>query len=64
MIKDNKNGYLIKMGDKEGFIDSVCSLITNTELRQQMGNVARQSVDRYSANNILPLWLELFKSFR
>lgn len=62
IITDGEDGFLVKDRDIETFAQRVCQLIENEELRQQMGKNAIQNAQRYSADNIMPKWRELFES--
>lgn len=64
IITNGKDGYVIYHRDIECFANQVCELIENGQLRQQMGKAGIQSVQRYSAERIMPMWKELFDSFR
>ena len=62
IITDGEDGFLVKDRDIETFAQRVCQLIENVELREQMGKNAIQNAQRYSADNIIPKWHELFES--
>ena len=64
IITDGVDGFIVKDRDIKIFADRVCQLIEHPELRQRMGRSAVQSVLRYTAERILPMWKELFESFR
>lgn len=60
LIKNGKDGYLVKARDFDAFADSICKLMENPELRKDMGSTALVSSQRYSAEQIMTLWLQLF----
>ena len=60
LIADEKDGYLIKDRDIDAFVSRICGLIENPELRKAMGQTARMSSQRYSVEQIMTLWLQLF----
>lgn len=60
LIADEKDGYLIKDRDIDAFVNRICGLIDNPELRKAMGQTARMSSQRYSVEQIMTLWLQLF----
>lgn len=62
IITDGKDGYIISNRDIDAFANKVCQLIENPKLRQEMGGAAVQSAKRYSAEIIMPQWIELFDS--
>lgn len=61
-IDNGENGFLIKNRDIRTFADKICQLIENHDLRKQMGKAAVRSVQRYSADKIMPQWKQLFES--
>ena len=61
IITDKVDGLLIKNGDLQFFALQIIALIQNPNLRQQMGEKARQNVQRFSARRIVQQWDELFK---
>ena len=61
IITDGVDGFLIKNRDTVAFIDKVCLLIENGELRRQMGRNGVVSSQRYRPDIIMPKWIELFK---
>ena len=62
LITDGKDGYLIKERDIDFFTDRVCQLIENRDLRIKMGQLAISTTKRYVADEVMPLWLQLFES--
>ncbi len=62
IIKNGKDGFLIKNGSIKEFAESVIKLIDNKELRTKMGKAAADNVQRFSPKTILKEWDELFKS--
>lgn len=64
IVTDGEDGFLVEDRDIVFFALRVCQLIENVELRQQMGKNAIQKAQRYSADNIMPMWKELFDSFK
>ena len=61
IITDGVDGFLIKNRDNGAFVDKVCLLIENEDLRKQMGQNGALSSQRYRADIIMPKWIELFK---
>jgi len=62
IISDGVDGFLIKDRNIEDFADKVCRLIEDEGLRRRMGQAGVESSQRYSAENIMPLWKSLFDS--
>lgn len=60
LITDERNGYLVKDGDSDAFVSRICGLIDNPELRKAMGQTAFLSSQRYTVEQIMPYWLQLF----
>lgn len=61
IIKDGETGFLIPNRDKEVFAEKVCLLIESLSLRQKMGLAASKSSQRFSAEKIMPQWVDLFE---
>jgi glycosyltransferase involved in cell wall biosynthesis len=60
IITDGVDGFLVRDRNLKCFADKVCQLIENPDLRQQMGQAAIRSSQRYQADRIMPAWHELF----
>lgn len=61
LIKEGLNGYLLSDGNIADFADKVIQLISNEEMRQQMGNNAYKLVlQEYTEEKIMNKWLSLF----
>jgi len=62
IITDGVDGFLIKDRSVDDFADKVCQLIEDEDLRRRMGAAGMKSAQRYSAENIMPIWKKLFES--
>jgi len=62
LIQNDYNGYLIPFGDLQTFADKVMYLIENEEKRQLLGRNARNFISKYSVENIMRIWIDLFDS--
>jgi len=62
IIQDGVNGFLVDLGDIDGFAEKICLLIENEELRKEMGKSARIRSERFSIETIAQEWNELFCS--
>lgn len=62
IITDGIDGYVIRNRNVEYFANQVCQLIESKELRIQIGRAGIHSVQRFSAERIMPVWKELFSS--
>jgi glycosyltransferase involved in cell wall biosynthesis len=60
IISDQEDGFLIKSGDVKSFADKVIFLIKNEEIRKKMGFAASVNSRRFSAEIIMPMWINLF----
>ena len=61
IISDGVDGFLIKDRDILAYVDRICQLIENEQLRQRMGKSAAKSSQRYCAEQIMPKWESLFE---
>ena len=61
IIMDGHNGFLIPNRDKDVFVEKVCSLLSDSDLRRQMGCAARKCSMKYQPEYVIPLWLSLFQ---
>ena len=62
IISDCEDGFLIPMHHQQAFADRLCQLMGDEELRIEMGKRAIASSQRFSADKIMPQWLNLFKN--
>ena len=62
IITDGKDGFLVKPNDCKGFAERICWLIEHPEERVKLGQAAVKSSQRYCSKNIMPKWIELYKS--
>lgn len=61
IVEDGQNGYLIPAGDIEDFAKQIKKLISDEQLRKNLGAKAFHSVDRFLPEHIVPRWDQLFK---
>lgn len=64
IITDGVDGFLIGNRNVRLMADRIGQLIEQGELRRQMGRNAIQKAQHYSAENIMPMWKELFESLK
>lgn len=64
IISDGVDGFIVRERSIDVFADRVCQLIADKELRSRMGQAAIKSSRRYSAEEIMPQWMELFRRLR
>ena len=60
-MKEGVTGYLIPLNDEDAFVEKVCSLIENEELRKTMGQAALRESEKYKIELITQRWMELFQ---
>lgn len=60
IITDGQNGFLVKDRDAEAFVDKICLLMSNQELRERFGEAGRLSSMRFGADEIMLKWKSLF----
>lgn len=61
IIHDGEDGILCENGNIEKLADGICKLIENEPLRIEMGQKAAQNIQRYTIDNIMKQWDELFQ---
>lgn len=61
IIDNGKNGYLFKVEEADELRANIVRLITNTELIDNMSNIAVESVKNYTAYEISNHWLEVIR---
>ena len=63
IIEHKKNGFLIPVGNKEKYIESVLLLANNILLRKNMGEYSftKTKTNKYSQENVFSMWQELFQ---
>jgi glycosyltransferase involved in cell wall biosynthesis len=62
IIQHEADGLLVSNGDVAGLADAVCRLISDQELRRQMGKNARKNVLRFSRSETVAQWDSLFSA--
>ena len=61
IITDGVDGFLIKNRNVNDYVEKVCLLIENENLRRKMGNEGIKSSQRYEASRVMPQWNNLFR---
>lgn len=61
IIHDGEDGILCENGNIEKLAEGICKLIENEPLRIEMGQKAAQNIQRYTIDNIMKQWDELFQ---
>lgn len=60
IIKNNENGYLITNMDIDEMVNKIVYLIENEKEKNRIGKTAKEYAHRYLAQNVMPLWYEIF----
>lgn len=58
IIKNGENGFLIENRNKEQMANKIIELISNQELRNKMGQAAREDASKYKMEKIETIWYE------
>ena len=61
LVADGKDGFIVKDRSTAGMADCICRLIEDEKLRREMGRRGIESSQRYRAENIMPMWKNLFE---
>lgn len=61
IIKNKEDGFLIENGNEKEFAEKLQQLMKDENLRLQMGEKARENVQRFLPQNVVKQWDELFK---
>lgn len=62
IITDNKNGFLISLGNENEFINAVVELAKDNTKRVEFGKNAFKDSEKYSESNVSYMWNELFSN--
>lgn len=62
IITPEKDGILVKNGNTDELADAICRLIEDTDKRIRMGKQAQKNIQRYSREEVMKLWNELFNT--
>lgn len=61
IITNGVDGFLVRNRDIQQFVDKVCLIIENEELRSEMGQNGIKAAERYKKDLIMSLWNTLFE---
>ncbi len=62
IIHCGEDGLLVENGDTDKMADSICWMIEHPEERCQYGKQARQNAMRFSQEEVMQQWIQLFNS--
>ena len=63
-IRDGEDGFLVENGDIKAFAEALCYFIEYKEERKAFGRQARENIERYSPEAIMPMWEKLFNELK
>lgn len=64
IIQNNKNGFLVFEDDIDLFVEKINFLISNKKIRDEIGEKAKRSTERFDLTTIMISWDTLFKSIK
>lgn len=62
IIKDGEDGILVEYLNSQALANNICKLIEDENLRKKLGSKAKENIKRFSQDEIMGRWIELFKS--
>ena len=62
IIKDGEDGLLAKNKDVKDLTDKLSHLMSDTNLRRKMGELAQKNIIRYEPRTIMDQWINLFQT--
>lgn len=64
IIENGENGILVENGNIEALANSIEYLIVNENKRIEMGKRTLEMVQKYSQDNVMKMWVELFNKLK
>ena len=64
IIKKDEDGILVEYLNSRALADNICELIENINLRKQLGSNARKNIQRFTQDNIMEKWINLFDTIK
>jgi len=64
IVQDGKNGFIVPNNDINDFVEKVCLLMDNRNLRENMAKIGMESVKKFSIENIANGWEKLFEEIK
>ena len=61
IIKNNKNGYVIKNRNEKDYIKKIKSVLTTKTLKKNMQKGALETITNYESESILKIWFKILK---
>ncbi len=62
LISDNSNGFLVSVGDHEGYKTKLQQLMTDAQLRMRLENQAIKDIEKFGIERICRKYIEVLKS--
>ena len=64
IIKKDEDGILVEYLNSRALADNICELIENINLRKQLGSNAKKNIQRFTQDNIMKKWINLFDTIK
>ena len=61
IIKDNENGYLVTLNDKESYVKALYTLISSEEIREMFSSKTLEYVQKYDEIETVKKYKNLYK---
>lgn len=61
IITNNEDGILVDPNNIQGLADAIIYLIQHQNVREKMGQLAKQNIQRFAPENVMRKWDELFR---
>ncbi len=62
IIKNGEDGILVEYLNTRALADNICKLIEDEQFRIHLGIKSKQNIQRFSQDNIMKIWTNLFES--
>ena len=62
IINDGKDGFLIRINDEQSLLEKLSLLMSNDNIRMEMGRNAQERARDFSMDIIISMWMSLFES--
>lgn len=63
IIKNGEDGILVEYLNSQALANNICKLIEDENFRKKLGAKAKENIKRFSQDEIMEKWIELFNSF-
>lgn len=61
IVKNSKNGYVIKNRNQNDYVKKLKSILLNKKIKNGMQKEALKAVEKFSSDNILKIWFNILK---